>query len=100
MGGTHFLTTRATLEKDGDSFLSKLASCDDIDKDRVTDVEAYQSFDTDIQPYILNVNHLIFAVFRKTILLQGVATVKACMLQDPQKWNSEKIVFKFDDGFV
>jgi hypothetical protein len=32
VGGTRFLTTKATLKKDSKSFLSRLASCDDINQ--------------------------------------------------------------------
>ena len=33
VGGTRFLTTKATLKKDSKSFLSRLASCDDINQE-------------------------------------------------------------------
>ena len=30
VGGTNFVTTKATLQKDAKSFLARLASCDDL----------------------------------------------------------------------
>ena len=41
VGGTRFLTTKATLKKDSKSFLSRLASCDDINQEMLLKIIFY-----------------------------------------------------------
>ena len=46
VGGTRFLTTKATLKKDSKSFLSRLASCDDINQEMLLNIYMVNSGDT------------------------------------------------------